>query len=284
MEPQTLHTLYQMLKTMRLSGMANELIDFYENPNHELMDTDAFIERLIVTEHDLRSSKKINKLIKQSYIRYPEAVIDEMVYAPERKLDVEAIEKLAQCEWIHEHKNLLITGLTGAGKTSTIREFVHSLNPSLYKVVYIQLSTVSVIDEAQYLSTNVFNDLTMLLNFEMDSKNYCILILSGQTSLNNILKKQIHDALRQRIVINYYMEGLKADEAQVYVEYCMKECWSQEKVFKDEAVRATYNIAGGSIRKLNNLLSKCLIEGANSEKQVIDPEIVMRAHNEVELG
>lgn len=150
--------------------------------------------------------------------------------------------------------------------------------------MYIQLSTVSVIDEAQYLSTNVFNDLTMLLNFEMDSKNYCILILSGQTSLNNILKKQIQDALRQRIVINYYMEGLKADEAKAYVEYCMKECWSQEKVFKEKAVRAAYNIAGGSIRKLNNLLSKCLIEGANSEKQVIDPEIVMRAHNEVELG
>lgn len=222
----------------------------------------------------------------------------------------------------------LFTGSPGTGKTSAIREFAGSLNPSLYKVVYIQMSTVSVIDfyrqlarglglepkfrksdlfrqvqevieymakekkctpvividEAQYLSTSVFNDLTMLLNFEMDSKNYCILILSGQTSLNTILKKQVHDALRQRIVINYFMEGLKGEEAQEYVDFCMKECGSREKVFGEDAVRAAYNIAGGSIRKLNNLLSKCLIEGANEEKRIIDAEIVMKAHNEVELG
>ena len=47
---------------------------------------------MISAEYDLRSSKKINKLIRRSRIRYPEAVIEE-------------------------RKNLIITGLTGAGKT-----------------------------------------------------------------------------------------------------------------------------------------------------------------------
>lgn len=117
MEKERIQNLYHELKTMRLSGMADVLIDFYENPNHELIAADEIIEQMISAEYDLRSSKKINKLIRRSHIRYPEAVIDEVTYAPERHLDIKAIEKLSECRWIEERKNLIITGLTGAGKT-----------------------------------------------------------------------------------------------------------------------------------------------------------------------
>lgn len=117
MEKELLQNLYHELKTMRLSGMADVLIDFYENPNHELIAADEILEQMISAEYDLRSSKKINKLIRRSRMRYPEAAIDELTYAPERHLDIKAIEKLSQCRWIEERKNLIITGLTGAGKT-----------------------------------------------------------------------------------------------------------------------------------------------------------------------
>jgi type II secretory pathway predicted ATPase ExeA len=38
----------------------------------------------------------------------------------------------------------LFTGGSGAGKTYTIREFVNKLNPNLYKVIYINSSTLTV--------------------------------------------------------------------------------------------------------------------------------------------
>ncbi len=41
MEKERIQNLYHELKTMRLSGMADVLIDFYENPNHELIAADA---------------------------------------------------------------------------------------------------------------------------------------------------------------------------------------------------------------------------------------------------
>ncbi len=141
----------------------------------------------------------------------------------------------------------LFTGLPGTGKTYSLRCFADSLNSNLYKVAYIPLSTVTVlefykslayglgieifqkkvdlfkniqeriislskdkkiipviiIDEAQYLKTDILNDLKILFNFEMDSKNYAIFILSGQPVLNDILSKQIHEALKQRIVIKW---------------------------------------------------------------------------------
>jgi type II secretory pathway predicted ATPase ExeA len=141
----------------------------------------------------------------------------------------------------------LFTGNSGVGKTFALRYFVNSLNPNLFKVVYIALSTVTVlefykslsakldlevlvkkvdlfnsiqdriynlitkkkivpiiiIDESQYLKTDVLNDIKILLNFKMDSQNCSIFILNGQPVLNNILSKSVHEALYQRIVINY---------------------------------------------------------------------------------
>jgi len=40
----------------------------------------------------------------------------------------------------------LFTGLSGMGKTYTLKQFVDKLNPNLYKVVYIPLSTVTVLE------------------------------------------------------------------------------------------------------------------------------------------
>ena len=58
----------------------------------------------------------------------------------------------------------------------------------------------------------------------MDSKNYAILILSGQPLLNSVLLKQIHDALKQQIVINYNYEGISKDEVNGYISSILKLC------------------------------------------------------------
>ena len=52
-----------------------------------------------------------------------------------------------------------------------------------------KINVIIVLDEAQYLKTGILNDLKILLNFDMDSKNYISLILVGQPSLNNILRR-----------------------------------------------------------------------------------------------
>lgn len=130
----------------------------------------------------------------------------------------------------------LFTGLPGTGKTACCRAFVSSLNPSLYKMIYLPMTTISasefyrdlakglglepcyrkidnfrniqerirnlyreqkttlvvLVDEAQYLSRAILSDLKLLMNFEMDSRNYAVLVLCGQPMLNNTLSMQIH--------------------------------------------------------------------------------------------
>lgn len=221
----------------------------------------------------------------------------------------------------------LFTGLPGTGKTACQRAFVNSLNPNLYKTVYLPLTTISasefyrdlacglglepcyrkienfrniqerirslykeqkttlviLIDEAQYLGRAILADLKLLMNFEMDSRNYAILVLSGQPSLNNTLSMQIHEALRQRIVINYNMQGLTPEEVASYARDRMGLCGVSQEIFEPAALEAAYGCCGGSIRRLNALLHKALMIGCEEKLKTVSTKTIMDASNEIEL-
>ena len=262
----------------------------------------------------------------------------EMEYNPFQKNNGEKeIKTFNSSDYINanarlEHINKLggiglLTGHSGTGKTYALKNFTDKLNPSLYKVVYIPLSTVTVlefyktlaygldldppnkkvdmfkaiqeriinlvkdrgqtcliiIDEAQYLQTDILNDLKLLLNFEMDSKDYVSFILVGQPLLNNVLTKKVHEALKQRIVMNYNFQGITHEEGKKYIEEKLKECGVYNQIITDGALEAIVSSGNGSIRKINTMVDKCLFIGSISNSKMIDTDIVMNAQNEIEL-
>lgn len=116
-EQQIYMDLYEKLKSMKFSGMAEELRLQIEDPNSDL---ESFIERfkdLVTAEWNLRYNKKFERYLKKANLKIPGAVFDEKLYDSSRKLDTVAIEKLNTCTWIDEGRNLLVTGMTGSGKT-----------------------------------------------------------------------------------------------------------------------------------------------------------------------
>jgi len=221
----------------------------------------------------------------------------------------------------------LFTGHPGTGKTSTIKKFMDSLNPSLFKCVYLPLSTVTVMefyrsiafgigippsfkkidmfnsiqerivslskdkrittviamDEGQYLHTKILNDLKILLNFDMDSKNYAAVILSGLPTLSNSLAGQTHEALTQRIVINYTFSGLSKTELGDYILTRLKAGGVHTNMFSPSAMEAIWGCSSGCPRLVNNLAEKCLLLGFQKNVKTIDNEIVMLANNEISL-
>lgn len=142
---------------------------------------------------------------------------------------------------------------------------------------------ILVWDEAQYLNNDILKDLKLLMNFSMDSKDCFSLVLIGQPVLNNILKKQIHESLRQRIVINYNFEGLSEEEAIEYIHSRLSIAGASSQIFDNNALLAAFKSSIGSIRQLNTILTKALIIGAQHEKINIDTEVIMAAANEISL-
>jgi len=65
-------------------------------------------------------------------------------------------ELLARLSYLKDHRGIgMVTGEPGSGKTSSLRCFVASLNPSLYKAAYFPLSTVTVNDFYRRLAFNL---------------------------------------------------------------------------------------------------------------------------------
>ena len=92
------------------------------------------------------------------------------------------------------------------------------------------------IDEAQYLSTGILNDLKMLMNFGYDSLNCFTLILCGESHFNDTLRKPIHEALRQRITVHYNYQGLGDDEVSEYILHKIRTAGGSKDIISDSAL------------------------------------------------
>ena len=117
----------------------------------------------------------------------------------------------------------------------------------------------------------------------MDSKNYAVFILVGQPLLNNILSKQVHESLKQRIITNYNFSGINNKESREYIKNRFISCGVHTEIFEENALEAISLHGNGSIRRLNSIVNKYLLIGYMGKVKTIDTEIVMSAQNEIEL-
>jgi DNA replication protein DnaC len=110
------HTL-QQLHSLRLTGMADALSQQLDQPTtyEEL----GFFERLsllVNSESTCRDNRKIVRLLRQAKLRLNAHPAD-IDYRARRGLHKDTLAQLLQLDWIRHHRNLLIEGATGTGKT-----------------------------------------------------------------------------------------------------------------------------------------------------------------------
>jgi len=145
------------------------------------------------------------------------------------------------------------------------------------------MRVVVVVDEAQYLPSSVLRDLQMLVNFDMDSRDLMALVLVGHSVLAQYLSRQPYESLRQRIVVNYRMEGLGEAEAKAYVREMLLKAGADPDIFDDAALAAAHGVSGGSIRRLNSVVVNALTIGAQQQSRAVDAEMVRSAAEELAI-
>lgn len=147
-----------------------------------------------------------------------------------------------------------------------------------------RITPVIIIDEANYINNSILNDLKLLFNFDMDSIYRAVVLLVGLPQINNTLKLVAHEPLRQRITMNYHLEGLSKEESKNYILQSLKAGKSHVEVFSENALESIVNAAGGVPRIINKICDACLLIGNSKDVDEINNEVVMMAVDEIELG
>jgi len=133
-------------------------------------------------------------------------------------------------------------------------------------------NTVLIIDEAQTITQKAsFEELRMLLNFQLSDRHLLTLFLLGQPDLNEKIAHQ--PPLNQRVAVRMNIGPLTLEETASYIEYRLEKAGAKRRIFTDEAIKMIYQEAEGLPRSINNHCDLCLLEGMKEQLKKIDASL-----------
>ena len=140
---------------------------------------------------------------------------------------------------------------------------------------------VILMDEADLLRSPLFDELKILLNFEMDSKDPLLLILAAQPQLLAKLALRIHLPFRQRVAMRYRMPAMDETHTRGYVEHHLRLAGRKQRLVTDEAMLQLFVQSGGVPRVIGNLALSALYIAANQSKDLVELDDVVAAAKEL---
>ena len=164
-------------------------------------------------------------------------------------------------------------GITPSSSTKVT--LLRGLNDRLLRNAQDGRETVLIVDEAHCIrDPEVFEELRMLLNFQLNDRFLMTLILIGQPEIKEIIARI--KQLEQRIAIRYYLKPLDEPETTQYVIFRLQKAGAKRSLFSREALQFVWQHARGLPRQINNLCDLCLLEGYATHAQEIDAGLVRR--------
>jgi DNA replication protein DnaC len=107
----------EKLKALRLDAMATSWTEQHGKPAVDGLSFDERFGLLVDAEWLHRENKRLQTTLREAKLKLTSACIEDIDYSARRELDRAQIRQLASCRWVAEHHNVLITGMTGTGKT-----------------------------------------------------------------------------------------------------------------------------------------------------------------------
>ncbi len=155
-------------------------------------------------------------------------------------------------------------------------ELLHMLNDRLLDNHKKNKQTVIVVDEAQAIPDDqVFEELRLLLNFQLNDRFLLTIVLMGQPELND--RVMALKQFAQRISIKYHLGYFTEEQTARYAQFRMETVKCPKEVFAKDALESLYKYSGGIPRNINTLCDLCLLIGYMERAAVIERPIVERA-------
>jgi DNA replication protein DnaC len=134
-----IHPTLEKLESLRLTGMLTAL---QEQMGMDDINDLSFEERLgllVDREAVCRESRRLKTRLRKAKLRH-DAAVEDIDFRHPRGLDKSLVMRLADCNWLKNHENLIITGPTGVGKSYLACAFAQKACRTGYSAIYLRTS------------------------------------------------------------------------------------------------------------------------------------------------
>jgi DNA replication protein DnaC len=126
-----------ILHSLKLFGMARSLEERLSDSKAASLSHDEFVGLLVQDERLYRDNLRLHRLLKKAKLRQ-EASLEDIDYGVSRGLSQQVILELANPQWIPAHRNVLVTGPTGVGKSYIACALGNAAARAGYTVLYMR--------------------------------------------------------------------------------------------------------------------------------------------------
>ncbi|WP_350585926.1 IS21-like element helper ATPase IstB [Pseudoalteromonas sp. RB2-MNA-CIBAN-0110] len=124
------------LNTLKLYGMTAELQRQLNSPDTLRLVFDERLALLSDAEINDREARRQNRARKAAKLTLTHACVEDINFQASRGLDREQVKSLFDCEWLTRSQHILLTGLTGVGKSYIACAFAQQAMRKGYAVLF----------------------------------------------------------------------------------------------------------------------------------------------------
>jgi len=155
-------------------------------------------------------------------------------------------------------------------------QMLAALNERFYDNVNNNRDTVIMIDEAQAIDDlRTFEELRLLLNFQLNERFLITLILIGQPELREKINEL--EQFKQRLAIKYHLNPLNREDTEKYIEHRLEIGGTESKIFSNKAIDLVWEKSEGIPRVINTICDMCLLTGFIKKQDEVNEEVTEMA-------
>jgi len=133
--------------------------------------------------------------------------------------------------------------------------------------------TLLIIDEAQLIrSEMVFEELRLLLNYQLNDRFMISMLMSGQPELRE--RVMAMPQMEQRMFVKYHLHTFDLNTTRAYIHHRLKVAGSEREIFRNSAIEAIFHHSYGTPRRINNICDLALFIGYQKEVEAIDGDFI----------